>query len=166
MKLFLNKRAIIALSLCAAIATTWIILSSRHGDVSFGTTTKPTQLLNAHASSTRWLSFQGERFEGIQGSKPYYLPITNTDYIFFVTATDRLANYQYHFRSISGHQRWDFPGRDGALGGGIATPTNNFNHDWVDAVRLPKIVIATRLMDEVRKFEFDLDRGTVVEITP
>ena len=102
-------------------------------------------------------------FENVKGSEPYYLSIPHRDFIFFVTSDERQIQYIYHFVSVKSGQeiRIQVPHTD--LGAGIGNEKDAHHYDWIEKTEWPKVVIASRLLSDVKIYEFDLDHQTVVE---
>ncbi len=168
----LPTRPLANLLLClvlAAAATVFLYLMGRQSGVSgvqWGSSPRLVQLINVHESSTTWLSINGKKYDNVIGSSPYHIEIPQIGAVFFVTSNQGQTQYVYHFVTLKDGREIAITTKHTYIGLGIGTRNTSPIHTSLVSAKWPKIELAHHVESAVTKFEFDLDKQTVISTGP
>lgn len=120
---------------------------------------------NVHSSPIPWIEVNGKTYKHLKGENPYHLGIGETGMVYFFTDSDGQACF--HLISTNGGPEISIPYSGYYDGRGIGSRAEAMNHDWIESVDFPRIVIKSRSSlgpeNVLRTLKFDIQKGSVDE---
>lgn len=109
--------------------------------------------LNVHVSDVSWLSINGKTFYHLKGAQPFYLPVPNTPYVYFVTELHNESKI-IHFFSLENGKEIKFEESDCFLG--YRMHMGEPELEWIESSNNSIIVIGTKDQFREDRYTFNL----------
>ena len=115
-----------------------------------GEIVRPWNLVSVHSSTSKYLIVLGQKFEGIRGLPPYYILVSQSAGIAFVT-DDGKSGVSVHFANLGEKKIVSLNIGDSIFGWNIGVdrkPSEKYT-DWIEVLNANELKLVTRT-DDIR----------------